>query len=196
MNIVEIENVLPQKYLDTILGMVRTDLIWEYWDSTSYSDRQDIGLWDKQMVSVFVNSDINYRYPDYSKYSYFFPLTYILEEKFGLDVVGVMRLKINRTFTCPTNQEPKAWHADHPNHNCKTVLIYLNDSDGGTVVSDVQVADPQIVITDEEMRGVNSVRTEFKQNKAVLFDSNLAHYGELPKHHKCREVMNIVLECR
>lgn len=71
-------------------------------------------------------------------------------------------------------------HHDSDNPNCKTILYYVNDSDGNTLFYN----DKKIVI--------NEIKPA--QGKYVLFDSTQLHGAGIPIKNKFRMVLNVVFE--
>lgn len=192
--ITEVHNFLPVNYIRDVRAHVENNLTWKYLPDTSYFDRINLGLWDKQLTAAVIpNVHDN---PEQNKYSFFYPIIYMVEEKFSIKIKAVIRLKFNMTFTCPEDTNISAWHSDSQTPGVKSLVIYINDSDGGTVVSNsVDDTDGGKVLTDSERVELNESAKhylEFEPNKAIMFDSNLFHYGELPKKHKNRIVMNMV----
>jgi hypothetical protein len=71
-------------------------------------------------------------------------------------------------------------HLDSENPNCKTILYYVNDSDGNTLFYN----DEKIVI--------NEVKPQ--KGKYVIFESNKLHGAGIPVQSKFRMVLNVVFE--
>lgn len=197
MKILEAENVLPYGYLEYIKAHVKSNLIWSYDEGTS-NDTGVTDLWDKHMCCVMVNHERNYTYKDNPMFSFFYPIVYILEEKFGVRIKYVERMKVNKTFTKPCIESVHPWHIDSYTPNAVSIVLYLNTTDGGTVISGVTMdhATPQeelSLIKRMELQDKNNFYVvEAKENKAVLFPSNLVHHGELPKNTACKDIINIV----
>jgi len=187
-----IDNVLPPNYIKELLDVINYEFIWDWQERTTYEDNDPLPspIWDKQMSSmVYRDGKVHNQ-----KYGFILPMLYILEEKFNINIKTLIRIKVNKTFTIPEDEYVSAWHCDGYGGDIKTILIYLDESDGGTVLSDVRVTGDynihelrSLITPDSEKEYI-----EYKLNRAVLFDSTRLHYGELPKKHKCRTVMNIV----
>jgi len=64
-------------------------------------------------------------------------------------------------------------HIDHHNNDCLTCVYFVNDSDGDLVFY-------------EPNRNEEIKRCEFKQNRIVLFPSNIKHKAFAPVNHKFR----------
>lgn len=185
-----VDEFLPHRYLDEVLDLTNNRLVWTWVPETDYPSEAADRLWDKQMVaSIIYDSQRVSAYCDF-----IYPITYLIEEKFGIKVGGVLRLKINKTFTCRSDVRVQAWHVDGYTPNVKSVVIYLDESDGGTTISSSRME--QETNSAEENRRVAEEGEQhyvaYVPNRAVLFDSQMLHFGDLPTRHKCRTVMNIV----
>lgn len=189
-----VDNILPKTYINELLNVINYDFVWDWQERTTYessiSDQIDNGIWDKQMSSmVYKDGKVHSQ-----KYGFFLPILYILEEKFNINIKTLIRIKINKTFTIPEDQYVSPWHHDGYGDidTVKTILIYLDESDGGTLISNIKT--DGVSSTSELIKNIDDEveYIEYKPNRAVLFDSSRFHYGELPKKHKCRTVLNIV----
>ena len=95
---------------------------------------------------------------------------------------SVLRIKANLVGNISNLDKEKHQpiHTDRTDKNCKTLLYYVNDSDGDTIFFDNE----------------NKIykRVKPKKNKAVLFDSNIKHAGSNPINSPYRAVINFIMK--
>ena len=87
-------------------------------------------------------------------------------------------LNVNLTDYKKENYQPP--HKDSPLEIFKSLLYYVNDSDGDTY------------FFDRNMNIVDAVSP--KKNRAILFSSNILHAGSNPIRSNKRIVINIIFE--
>jgi hypothetical protein len=97
------------------------------------------------------------------------------QEKLNLKTKSILRIKANLMTKQDSNIE-ESKHTDCEFENYKSLLFYLNDSDGDTLFLDTKT------------------KVSPKENRAVLFDSKLNHTSTAPINHKRRVVLNFVVE--
>lgn len=115
------------------------------------------------------------------------PLIYKILDTVGYEV-QFQRIKIN--FLYPDiSVKGKDWyhvpHADHGRPDAKTLIYYVNDADGDTVIFKNRWAgvDPGQLIVEKRIRP--------KAGSAVLFDSNIYHASSSPTTN-IRSVINFI----
>ena len=109
------------------------------------------------------------------------PLVYLAEMHTGQKVKGINRIKANLRVASNIPDSMDEIHQDMPNGNYKTLLYYVNDSDGDTEF-----------YADDKKTLVESVTP--KANSAVWFDSKTWHKSSPPVTSKTRVVINFILE--
>jgi hypothetical protein len=190
-----VDNILPESYRQELLNVVNNNFTWNWSPSSTYEDLSgDHNMfWDKQMVSVlYMKGQVMN-----NNYSFFLPIIFILEEKLGVQMKNLYRMKVNKTFTCPEDVYVDSWHSDHPEAGPQSILLYLDESDGGTLISNVRYKEGRDIKPIAELRKMikpdaKIEYVEHKTNRAVMFEANMLHHGEFPKKHKCRTVLNLV----
>jgi hypothetical protein len=103
------------------------------------------------------------------------PILSFTEEKFGFKVTNILRVKANLL----TPQSPiidESAHVDCDIDGYKSILFYVNDSDGDTLF--LSYGD----------------KISPKENRIVVFDSNLIHSSTPPLKNKRRVVINFVVK--
>jgi len=184
-----IDDALPDNYLKDIIRLVNSNLTWDFREDINYDRTGNTDIWNKMMVAPIIQNAASVS----KHYDFLYPIIYLVEEKFQLKAKSIFRMKINKTFTVPHYLESREWHTDSNVIGYKSVVLYLDDSDGDTLVSNLCHTNPlgDFSFPIENIQSYETV--EYKQNRMVLFDSHRLHCGSFPKEHKCRTVMNLVM---
>jgi len=181
------ENFYSQSLLKDLQSEVfSTSFQWNYHDVTSGGPGEGVSwLEDKntedssQLVSVILeNSKI---------FPLITPLIYKIKDIVGCQIY-LDRVKVNLMLPLPNRKYKLSYnrpHVDHQNANSKTLIYYLNDSDGETVLFDKTFTGSKI----EELSVIERVTP--KENLAILFDSNRYHASSNPTFGK-RSVINFI----
>ena len=128
-------------------------------------------------------------------FQYVKPLIVAFEMQYGKKVKSFRRLKSNLLMPQkgPITQQP---HIDgmalidgvRDAVGKKTLLYYVNDSDGDTVLyNEYFTNEPLGLLTKQQI-------VPPKKGRAVIFDSNQLHAGCCPSESDCRIILNFVLE--
>jgi hypothetical protein len=154
---------------------------WYYTSSTNYDDgSEDNYFIDNNTIETpqfihtvvglenGINSDVYYELLPLFNY-------------YGITISNIKRCKIN--LLCKNYSYPKdCYQTPHQDDiNCKTLLYYVNDSDGDTLFFDAKYGDIIERVTPE-------------RGSAILFDSNEWHASSPPKIHNSRVVINVVFD--
>jgi hypothetical protein len=108
----------------------------------------------------------------------------LLEEatkKFGIKKYSLIRMKANLQTLSGYGANMHSIHKDEYNTGYKSLLYYVNDSDGNTL------------IIDEKKENIIQ-QVSPKRNSAILFDSNTWHSSSPPLKNKRRVVINTILK--
>jgi len=99
-----------------------------------------------------------------------------------VDYKSVLRIRANfvGNISNLNKEKHQPIHTDRNEKNCKTLLYYVNDSDGDTI------------FFDDKNKIYKKVKP--KKNRAVLFNSNIKHAGSNPIKSKYRVVINYIME--
>ena len=113
------------------------------------------------------------------------PLIDEFQKQTTYQLKNIDRIKSNLLFNRPISveQKQKIIHQDSEDPNYVTLLYYLQDSDGDTIMY-------------QEDKKTEIIRVEPKANRAVIFDSRTWHTADLPANHQTRQVVNFVFEVR
>ena len=114
---------------------------------------------------------------------------------FDIKIEELMRIKINHTYRTDYRGALSTPHVDQMVNdetyskdfsNLRSIVFYLNDCDGDTVIYDQQES--------EYMRGDSPLKIESsvapKKNRAVYFDSSKIHCNQFPYEHMRRSIIN------
>ena len=101
----------------------------------------------------------------------------------------IVRVKANLTYPQPHKTLPNPPHVDETHDDCFSMVLYLNDSDGDTVLYDKRIEDG-----DENLKEI--VRVEPISGRAVIFNSNRFHSSSPPKNNPHRIIINSVFTAK
>ncbi len=149
---------------------------WYLFKQTSYAEDRCY-----QMVHIY--------YKDNQVYSSCFGMMEPLIEEFqkqtGYKVENIDRMKSNLLFNrvISEEQKQKIIHKDIEKPNYVSLIYYIKDSDGDTVLY-------------KDDKKTELMRIQPKANRAVIFDSRTWHTGELPVKNQTRIVINCVFKVK
>jgi hypothetical protein len=185
---------VTQKQLEVII-LGNNSINWVYRQSPNYFipaienkfKLNDSEILDKSfgdfshwLVSDFIKSEVYDLFPNFKN---------LIQNKFKIKVKNIKRISIN--FAFPVGVVSSKYDTPHcdllEGENCKSVVCYINDSDGDTVFFD-EFSNGSIDTSKKTI--INRISP--KAGKAVLFDSTRYHSGSFPSK-KIRLVVNIVL---
>jgi hypothetical protein len=126
-------------------------------------------------------------------YTFIEPLKLVFESHMRTKVNFIHRIKSNFLISqkSPYIQPPHVDVMDmvDANGNCldyKTLLYYVNESDGDTIFyNEFYTGEPVGLVTEQQ-------RVSPKKGRAVIFDSNQIHSGSCPSVNDTRLVINCV----
>lgn len=125
-------------------------------------------------------------YSDGTIYSELFEIArmiiHVFEAKTGIDVKDVLRAKVNLMVCSQWSDEElnDAIHVDSDNENAISLVYYVADSDGDTVVYDYD----KVTVSES----ASPIKGDL-----IYFKSNMPHRPTPPKNHKRRLVINTVV---
>jgi len=189
---VEIEKFIPKSYADMLENLFRTaEFQWTYCPSSNNQSAPEIMRRDNN--SYESEQLVHAMYLENTKRSPFFdivlPFFYFLEEKTGIVVDGIERIKVNMLLKARSNDEGyNTPHIDVPDANFKSLLYYVNDSDGDTFVFNESFQDKKELTIRK--------RVSPKKGRAVVFDSNTWHASSNPRRNANRIVLNLVFSVK
>ena len=186
---------VTQKQLEVII-LGNNSINWVYRQSPNYFipaienkfKLNDSEILDKSfgdfshwLVSDFIKSEVYDLFPNFKN---------LIQNKFKIKVKTLARININFAFpigVVSSNYDTPHWDIIATGENYKSIVCYINESDGDTVFFD-EFSDGNI----DTSKKTISTRLSPKAGKAVMFDSARYHSGSFPSK-KIRIVINIVL---
>jgi hypothetical protein len=123
-----------------------------------------------------------------------FPMFYFLEDKTGVALAQVERMKANLLVKKPI--EPDSYNTPHvdiplpPEAKMKSLLYYVKDSDGDTFIFNETFQDTAGSGGKKPL--TLRKRVAPRKGKAVLFDSNIWHASSNPRENATRVVLNFI----
>jgi hypothetical protein len=121
-----------------------------------------------------------------------FPFFYFLEEKTGIRLAAIERIKANmllRSSAAGVGDDAyNTPHIDIPDAGFKSLIYYVKDSDGDTVLFNETVRDKKDLTV--------AKRVTPRKGKAVVFDSNRWHASSNPRQNQNRIVLNFIFQVK
>lgn len=165
-----IENLLPNTYFVEIKNIVESaDFAW-YWQ-----DDQINGFKNSNNTFGFAHTLFRNNKIMSDVFPLIKPIVHIFEDKTQIKVKNIFRMQINLSTNTQMYDEQQANHIDLNADNYKSFILYLDHSDGDTVINNEHHVTPM-------------------DNRCVYFNSNVIHRATPPKYNKRRMVINTILE--
>lgn len=182
-----IDNLLPQKYADEIeRHFLDSTFPWAFNTTVEVADE------DTNQIGF---SHIVLFYPDYIEKdltSLLLPLTYIMEDKSGIECNAINRIRIG---LFPKDTQGPLHHKPHVDYTTPHYvgLYYVNDSDGPTHIFNERVIPDNSNLKHSVSADQLTLQTtvEPKKNRIVIFDGLQYHASSSPKDHYYRMAINI-----
>lgn len=152
---------------------------WFWNSSVTYSNEVHDAKNDFQFIHcLFRNGAITSEYFDVVRI-----IMHLFESKTGIDIKGIVRAKANLMTKSIWSEEDlnNSIHTDYENDNYVSLIYYVSDSDGDTV------------IYDNDRKTIVDTVAPIKGN-LIYFKANQPHRPTPPSKHKRRIVINIVVE--
>lgn len=205
-----IDDFCPEVLLDILTQKINQfDWPWYYLQDTTYRIKyndENKATWDEGFSTLLYvkaeKDDQGNTTGDVYKFKspFFdvvFPILSHCEFITGMKVDKLKRVKVNLNTTSISN-EPFEPHIDIPKYDVTTGLLYLNDSDGPTVIYDVKCPD-EITDAVEALEYYRNNKDNMKvlaeiapkKNRFILFNGRYFHSGSRPINHKSRFNLNI-----
>lgn len=185
-----LENLLPQNLADKIEKEVSDiDVRWMYCDTTvdpgaleQFSDLKGLNDTPQLVVPVFFNGEMY----EEKLFHILAPVVKTVFERLGIEEGNVGKVKLNsigqkNDFTA---DQFNGVHTDVSDPNVFSIIYYINESDGDTVIFDT--------IDASEVKDAEITRISPKKNSCVVFNSNLWHASSNPIQNKRRLVANLM----
>src|SRR5436190_13355314 len=136
---IEIEKFIPSSYADILEDIItkNPDFTWVYTPSTN--NQQETAIMKKDAKSYESEQLVHALYLEGQRRSQFFdvifPFFYFLEEKAGIKLGVIERIKANMLLKSTAADDMyNTPHIDVTDSGYKSLLYYVSDSDGDTFV--------------------------------------------------------------
>ena len=189
-----IQNLIPEIYQKELEDTL-FKLPFYYSSSIGYDEKSKKSYGTKFLDNIgFSHSLIMDGNVDSNYWFLFKPILYFLSQEIKLPVVNVIRARLRLTFQHPERKnfifnKP---HVDLPNYdNYKTLILYLNDSDGDTFIFDKYYNKFEAsgsVLKDIDKKII--FKQTPKRGNGVYFDGRQYHAGNSPINYKSRYLIN------
>ena len=170
-----IKDIISKDIADKIENIITDHKFEWYWSPSSKYGISQEGSLSKDFQFIH-NIE-----KDSELYSFVKILLHNFEIYSNLKIKNIYRIKVNLLPKQELSEEDlfETIHLDKVEQNILSIVYYVSDSDGDTVIYD----DNNIILQSPPVKG-----------NAVCFWSNLKHRATPPKLNKRRLVINIVLE--
>jgi hypothetical protein len=192
-DLVEIESFVPRSYATILEDMIckSGEFLWQY--NASTNDLSAPQIMSRSEKSYESDQFVHALYQEGARRSAFFdvvfPMFYFLEDKTGVSLATVERMKANllvkKAIDADAHNTP---HVDIPAPPMKSLLYYVKDSDGDTFIFNETFDDT----TTRKKPLTIRKRISPRRGTAVLFDSNIWHASSNPRENQTRVVLNFI----
>ncbi len=190
---IEIEKFIPSSYADILEDIIckSPEFQWVYTPSTNNQKETQIMKRDER--SYESEQLVHALYLEGARRSQFFdvifPFFYFLEEKTGIRLEAVERVKANMLLrSTEPDDKYNTPHIDVPDPGYKSLLYYVKDSDGDTFFFNETWRDKKALTLKQ--------RVSPKKGKAVVFDSSTWHASSNPRQNQNRVVLNLIFKVK
>lgn len=190
-----IEDLIPKKLQDEIENWISSaEVDWRYLPTPSpnifLNDLNIFHTW--QLSHAFYLKGILNDSPKFR--SFIIPMLFNIKLKTGVDYSKkLLKIKANtllKNIECTYNNY-NIPHVDTPKLNNKSLLYYINDSDGDTFIFNETAAEIDSEKCTTSKLTLNR-RITPKKGTAIIFNSNRYHASSSPKNTDRRFVINFV----
>jgi hypothetical protein len=190
---IEIEKFIPASYADILEDIIckSPEFQWVYTPSTN--NQKETAIMKKDADSYDSEQLVHALYLENTRRSQFFdlvfPFFYFLEEKTGIRLDAVERIKANMLLKSDMPDDKyNTPHIDVPDADYKSLLYYVKDSDGDTFIFNETFNDKKALTLNK--------RVSPRKGKAVIFDSNIWHASSNPRQNQNRVVLNLIFRVK
>lgn len=181
-------DLVPESYSDYLLNEFENNISWSFTPSASNVgenyDKNDPHIRDS---TQFVHGIIGYNQAVSPAYQVVVPVVWFLEKELGIKVKNILRIKANCLVRDGTEDQYNPPHVDVYEPGCMSLVYYINDSDGDTILFDKTIQHGHNNLTPIQ-------RVTPRKGSAFLFPSNQLHASSCPINTKQRLVLNFILE--
>jgi hypothetical protein len=185
-----IDDVIPSGYQDALeADITRRSFPWMYIEDVTF---ENFGS-----NSGLVHAAYDFGKPPSEFHPFIKPLIYSIEEKSGIKVNELLRIRIGFLQPKLNNTIHNAPHVDF-NQPHYTACYYVSDSDGDTVLFDKTITNLGIDLTEENLYNFTTdtqftevARCAPKKGRVFVFPGEQFHASTNPINHQRRLVVTI-----
>lgn len=181
------ENLIPDHYQDFLVEEF-SRLSWNFTPSAANVndnyDKNDPNIRDSVQ---FVHGIADGNKPMSPMYQTVLPILWFFEKESGRKIKNIMRIKANCLTRDGDEVKYNPPHIDIYATGFTSLIYYVDDSDGDTILFDKYIEDG---FTDLKIEH----RVTPKKGSAFMIDSNQLHSSSCPIKNRSRMVINFVLE--
>lgn len=189
-----IDNFLEKEIENKIKEKLNADSFpWFYYEDIIHP-RSRNNLIDERITKSFALVHTLFTEPHGENSNYFLFFLTILNrfctyEKINLD--KILRIRIRRTFFVKGHSKKK-YNTPHVDleliENYKSLVYYVEDSDGDTVFFKNKYNKDNKIVLDKE--AIEDKRISPKQGRAIYFNGDIFHSGNCPVNYEKRTIIN------
>lgn len=183
-----ITNLIPESYSNFLLNEFENNVNWMFTPSASNVgenyDSSDPNIRDS---TQFVHAIHGYNNSMSPLFQSVVPIVWFFEKETGIKIKNILRIKANCLVRDGTDQKYNPPHVDVVEPGYISLVYYINDSDGDTVLFDKVISQGHNNLTPIE-------RVTPRKGSLFMFPSNQLHASSCPIHNKQRLVINFILE--
>jgi hypothetical protein len=175
-----IKNILPNYLKEEIYSLFMGCYMPWFWNDTATASKDEIDSDEETFQFIHLFYSENKILSD--KYNLVLPILWFFEKETNIKIKNIIRIKanLNTRYLMTDKDKLDAIHKDSPNENFLSIIYYVNDSDGDTL------------IYDEKGNVAHTITPQ--ANSLIYFKSNTEHAGIFPLINKKRIVINFVVE--
>lgn len=180
------KDLLPASYHEILCREFKNNVDWKFTDSASgvYDnyDKNNSNIKDSIQFVHSIAEDNNGISP---VYSLVLPIIWFFEKESGLTVKNILRIKANCLTNNGNDIKYNAPHIDVTKPGYASLIYYVNDSDGDTILFN-EYYEGYPISTFSQQKQITP-----KKGKLVMFPSKLFHSGNFPVLSPFRSVINL-----
>lgn len=170
-----IDNFLPESFQEELFNVFMSRTIYWYWHNTNVTFEGSDKSFPQLVHAIYSDNEIKSDFFNLVR-----PIVYFIEKELQVSIKEICRIKANLIpKIIYTNEELEAsFHTDINEPNYISVLYYVNNSDGDTVINTLDKAELISPI----------------KGRCVIFNSATKHRPTPPQNNRRRVVLNFVLK--
>lgn len=181
-------DLVPESFSNYLLNEFENNVPWSFTPSASnVGDNYDLNDPNIRDSTQFVHGIIGYNNATSPLFQSVVPIVWFLEKETGIKIKNILRIKANCLVRDGTTGQYNPPHVDVYEPGCMSLVYYINDSDGDTILFDKMIQQGHNDLTP-------IVRNSPRKGSAFMFPSNQLHASSCPVNSKQRLVLNFILE--